>query len=42
MSDRVAVMYGGEIRGVLSRADATQETIMKIALGHSGTEAHVT
>ncbi len=33
MSDRVAVMRGGTIAGVLSREEATQERIMAMALG---------
>ena len=35
MSDRIAVMHGGRIRGVLDRADATQSAILALALGHS-------
>ena len=34
MSDRIAVMHGGTIVGVLDRADATQEAILELALGH--------
>ena len=34
MSDRIAVMRGGTIAGVLSREDATQERILAMALGH--------
>lgn len=33
-SDRVAVMYEGTITGILDRADATEESIMKLAVGH--------
>ena len=33
MSDRIAVMHGGTIAGVLSRAEATQEKILALALG---------
>ncbi len=36
MSDRIAVMHGGTVRGVLSRADATQASIMALALDHAG------
>jgi rhamnose transport system ATP-binding protein len=36
MSDRIAVMHGGSIAGELSRAEATQEKILNLALGHSG------
>ena len=35
MSDRVAVMRGGTVAGVLDRAEATPETIMTLALGHA-------
>ena len=34
MSDRIAVMHGGTIAGVLSRAEATQEKVLALALGH--------
>ena len=34
MSDRVAVMRGGTIAGVLSREEATQERVLAMALGH--------
>ena len=34
MSDRIAVMHGGTIAGMLSRAEATQEKILALALGH--------
>jgi len=34
MSDRIAVMRGGTVAGVLSRADATQERLLAMALGH--------
>ena len=33
MSDRIAVMHGGTIAGILSRAEATQEKILALALG---------
>lgn len=33
MSDRVVVMHGGTMAGTLSRAEATQEGILKLALG---------
>jgi ABC-type sugar transport system ATPase subunit len=35
MSDRVAVMHGGRIAGVLDRTMATQERVMELALGHA-------
>jgi rhamnose transport system ATP-binding protein len=34
MSDRIAVMRGGTIAGVLARTDATQERVLAMALGH--------
>jgi rhamnose transport system ATP-binding protein len=34
MSDRVAVMRGGTIAGVLSRDEATHERVLAMALGH--------
>ena len=34
MSDRIAVMHGGTIAGILSRAEATQEKVLALALGH--------
>jgi rhamnose transport system ATP-binding protein len=34
MADRIAVMHHGAISGILSRADATQEKILSLALGH--------
>jgi rhamnose transport system ATP-binding protein len=39
MSDRIAVMHGGTIVGVLDRADATPERILARALGRSPSEA---
>jgi ABC-type sugar transport system ATPase subunit len=33
MSDRVMVMYGGEVTGVLEREEFTQERIIKLATG---------
>ncbi len=35
MSDRIAVMHAGRIVGELDRADATQERILELALGHA-------
>ncbi len=35
MSDRIAVMRGGRIFGELSRAEATQERVLALALGHA-------
>jgi rhamnose transport system ATP-binding protein len=35
MSDRVAVMRGGTIAGVLDRTEATQDRILGLALGHA-------
>jgi len=34
MSDRIAVMHAGTIVGTLSRAEATQESVLSLALGH--------
>ena len=34
MSDRIAVMRGGTITGVLTREEATQERVLAMALGH--------
>ncbi|WP_169972713.1 sugar ABC transporter ATP-binding protein [Tautonia rosea] len=39
MSDRIAVMHGGTIVGTLDRADATQEEVLHLALGHPAGEA---
>ena len=38
MSDRVAVMYGGTICGILNRAEATQQKVLALALGHELSE----
>ena len=38
MSDRIAVMFGGTIRGILDRAEATQHKILALALGHELTD----
>ncbi len=35
MSDRVAVMHQGTIRGILDRKDASQQAILSLALGHA-------
>ncbi|HVY93211.1 MAG TPA: sugar ABC transporter ATP-binding protein, partial [Bryobacteraceae bacterium] len=35
MSDRIIVMHAGRIAGELSRAEATQEKILTLALGHA-------
>lgn len=34
MSDRIAVMHGGAITGILNREEATQERVLELALGH--------
>jgi rhamnose transport system ATP-binding protein len=39
MSDRVAVMRGGRLAGVLDRAAATAETVLSLALGRHGQAA---
>ncbi len=33
-SDRIAVMHEGRITGILDRSDASEEAIMKLAVGH--------
>jgi len=33
MSDRIAVMHGGRVAGILSRQEATQQRILSLALG---------
>ncbi len=38
MSDRVAVMHGGRIVGQLTRAQATPEAVLELALGHAPKE----
>jgi rhamnose transport system ATP-binding protein len=35
MSDRIAVMHAGQIVGMLDRAEATQERVLELALGHT-------
>ena len=35
MSDRIAVMHAGRVVGIVDRAEATQESILALALGHS-------
>jgi rhamnose transport system ATP-binding protein len=35
MSDRIVVMHGGAVAGTLSRAEATPEKVLSLALGHS-------
>jgi rhamnose transport system ATP-binding protein len=35
MSDRIAVMHAGTISGTLHRKDATQQSILSLALGHA-------
>jgi rhamnose transport system ATP-binding protein len=41
MSDRIAVMHAGTIVGTLTRAEATQERILALALGHTQAEGTV-
>ena len=33
-SDRIAVMHEGRVTGIVDRADATEEAVMKLAVGH--------
>lgn len=35
MSDRIAVMHAGRVVGIVDRSEATQESILAMALGHS-------
>ena len=35
MSDRIAVIHAGSVVGVLDRAEATQEKVLALALGHT-------
>jgi rhamnose transport system ATP-binding protein len=39
MSDRVAVMHAGTVVGELSRAEATQQKVLALALGHELSES---
>ena len=39
MSDRIAVMHAGRIVGRMDRAEATQEKVLQLALGHGAREA---
>jgi rhamnose transport system ATP-binding protein len=34
MSDRIAVMHGGSLAGIISREEATQEKVLSLAFGH--------
>ena len=36
MSDRILVMHEGAVTGMLERGEATQETIMRLAIGLEG------
>jgi ribose transport system ATP-binding protein len=38
ISDRVAVMHEGKLTGVLNRAEASEESIMRFAVGHSSSQ----
>jgi rhamnose transport system ATP-binding protein len=42
MSDRIAVMHGGRIVGLLDREQATQEQVLELALGHATEEVSMT
>ena len=39
MSDRIAVMHGGQLSGILDRQTATQHDILELALGHRPRES---
>jgi rhamnose transport system ATP-binding protein len=41
MSDRIAVMHGGRVVATVDRADATQEKLLGLALGHAAPEGTV-
>ena len=41
MSDRIAVMHGGAIAGIVDRGAATQESIFELALGHVATSGAI-
>ena len=41
-SDRIAVMHEGAITGILDRAEATEETVMQLAVGHPQTVSTAT
>ena len=40
MSDRIAVLHAGAIAATLTRAEATPERILALALGHAESEVH--
>ena len=35
ISDRIAVMHEGSVSGFLSRAEASEESVMQLAVGHA-------
>jgi ABC-type sugar transport system ATPase subunit len=35
MADRIIVMHAGRVVGEMSRADATPERVLELALGHT-------
>jgi ribose transport system ATP-binding protein len=39
VSDRVAVMHEGRLTGVLTRAEFSEEAVMRLAVGHGGGDA---
>ena len=39
MSDRIGVMHAGRLLATMDRADATQEKLLELALGHTGAAA---
>ena len=39
MSDRIVVMHGGTVSGILDRAEATQESVLALALGHAAVDS---
>ena len=42
MSDRIVVMHGGTVSGILNRGEATQESVMALALGHAAVGSRTT
>jgi L-arabinose transport system ATP-binding protein len=42
LSDRIVVMHGGRVSGRLSRADATEERVLALAMSENSTAASAT
>src|SRR5437016_3528818 len=41
MSDRIVVMHAGRVMGTFDRAEASQEKVLSLALGHTAAESTV-